>query len=102
MRKFLFLLACILAIVVAGRAQVSTPTPKPTPDEDVVKISTNLIQIDVSVTDKNGKPVTDLKADELEVYENGEKQKITNFSFVSAQKNIQQQTSKTSGNVAVP
>jgi VWFA-related protein len=57
------------------------PTP---PDSDVVKISTNLIQIDVTVTDSKGKIVSDLRPDEIEIYENGEKQKISNFSFVSS------------------
>ena len=67
------------------------PTPKPTPDDnDVVKISTNLIQIDVSISDSKGKPVNDLKQDEIEIYENGEKQKVTNFSFVSASKETTQ------------
>ena len=64
------------------------PKPSPTPpvDNDVVKISTNLIQIDVTVTDAGGKMITDLKPDEIEIYENGQKQKITNFSFVSSGK----------------
>jgi uncharacterized protein YxeA len=53
-------------------------------DDDVVKISTNLIQIDVTVTDGKGKPIADLKPEEIEIYENGEKQKITNFSFISS------------------
>ena len=62
-----------------------TPTPSPvTKDGDVVRISTNLIQIDVSVTDINGKTIPNLKADEIEIFENGQKQKITNFSFVSS------------------
>ncbi len=52
-------------------------------DEDVVRITTNLIQLDAVVTDKNGKPVTDLRADEFEVLENGEPQTITNFSYVA-------------------
>jgi len=61
--------------------QVVKPTP---PIEDqVVKISTNLIRIDVSVTDGKGRAVTDLKQNEIEIYENGVKQTITGFSFVS-------------------
>ena len=52
-------------------------------DSDVVKISTALIQIDVTVTDKKGKVITDLRRDEIEIYENGQKQDISNFSFVS-------------------
>ncbi|MGI8812122.1 MAG: VWA domain-containing protein [Pyrinomonadaceae bacterium] len=60
------------------------PTPTPLPAaEDVVKISTNLIQIDVSVTDKNGKVVRDLRPDEFEIYENGQRQPVSNFSFIS-------------------
>lgn len=73
---FLFLLAQ------TGFSQ--TPTPSPANDEDVVKISTTLVQVDVSVTDKNGKVVKDLKPGDFEIYENGEKQEITNFSFVSS------------------
>ena len=57
--------------------------PTPTPDDDVVKISTNLIQLDVVVTDKNGKIVSDLKPEDFEVYENGKKQDLTNFLFVN-------------------
>jgi VWFA-related protein len=60
-----------------------TPTPTPIEENEVVVISSNLIQIDAAVTDKNGKPVADLKAEDFEIYENGEKQEITAFSFVS-------------------
>lgn len=66
-------------------AQTTKPTVTPTPeDDDIVKISTTLIQIDVTVTDKKGKIVTDLKPEDFDVYENGKKQTITNFSFVSS------------------
>ena len=75
--------AFILSIAAGGLAQTPSPTKSPA-DSDVVKISTNLIQIDVSVTDKNGKAVSDLKPEEIEIYENGQKQKITNFSFISS------------------
>lgn len=60
-----------------------TPVPSPISDTDVVKISTNLIQIDVTVTDRKGNIVTDLKPEEIEIYENGDKQKVSNFSFIS-------------------
>lgn len=78
-KLFLPLVALVLTLPVV--AQQTSPTP---PSEDqVVKISTNLIQIDVTVTDKNGKVVTGLKADDFEVFENGERQPISNFGFVS-------------------
>lgn len=64
-------------------AQQPSLTPPATDDEDVVKISTTLIQVDVSVTDKNGKQVTDVKPEDFEIFENGSRQEITNFSYVS-------------------
>lgn len=82
MRKFAPSLALIFLFAAAICAQ--TPTPSPTPaEDDVVKISTTLIQVDVTVTDRNGKIIRDLKPEDFEIFENGEKQEITNFSFVS-------------------
>ncbi len=83
MKRALPIFAFIFLSWTAAFSQVVKPTP---PDDDVVKISTSLIQIDVSVTDSKGKVITDLRPDEIEIYENGEKQKITNFSFVSSVK----------------
>ncbi len=82
-------------------AQVPTPTVRPTPAEtDVVKISTNLIQLDVTVTDQKGKVITDLRSDEIEVYENGQKQKITGLTFVSSRRSVDKP--KTPDVVGVP
>ena len=56
---------------------------KPADDnDDVVKITTNLVQIDVVVT-KDGKPVPGLRAEDFEVYEDGRRQTITSFAYVS-------------------
>lgn len=97
------LTAFLSVLVTATLAQGQNPLPKPTPpdDNDVVKISTNLIQIDVSVTDAKGKPITDIKSDEIEIYENGEKQRISNFSFVSSSREITQKPTITDKN-AIP
>ncbi len=65
-------------------AQQPTPSPTPLDDREVVKISTTLIQIDVSVTDRKGNIVRDLRPDEIEIYENGKKQDASTFSFVSS------------------
>ena len=69
---------------------LQTPPPRPqqpqkSDEDDVVRITTNLVQIDAIITDKNGKPVTDLKSDEVEILEDGKSQKITNFSYVVAE-----------------
>lgn len=72
--------------------QTPTPNPSPTPppseqvnDEDVVRITTNLVQVDAIVTDKNGKQVTDLRPEEIEIYEDGRQQKITHFSYIATE-----------------
>lgn len=85
MKKVLLVLILSTFSFVFSFAQTPTPTPKPTPEnnDDIVKISTALIQVDVTVTDKNGKVVNDLKAEDFEIFENGEKQSISNFSFIN-------------------
>lgn len=52
--------------------------------DDVVTVTTNLVQIDVAVTDKDGNPVTNLGPEDFEIHEDGKRQQITNFSHVSA------------------
>ena len=98
--SLIFVFLCALT----NFSQTSTPTPKPADDDDVVKISTALIQIDVTVTDKDGKVVKDLKPEDFEIYENGKKQEITNFSFVSVD-NATKQTlvkSKEKDKISIP
>jgi len=83
--KALFFSAFALTLSAAnafGQAAKPSSTP-PGVESGVVKISTNLIRIDVSVTDAKGRAVTDLKQNEIEIYENGVKQEINGFSFVS-------------------
>lgn len=82
--SILFLFTLSLSSLSQTPNPTASPTPKSTsPDDDVVKISTTLIQVDVTVTDKSGKIVTDLKPEDFEIYENNQKQDITNFSFVA-------------------
>lgn len=81
------LLAVVLGMCVGsvsfGQVRDSPPSPKPAQD-DVVRITTNLVQVDAVITDKNGKPITDFKPEELQLYENNRPQKITHFSYIAA------------------
>lgn len=53
------------------------PTPTPAPEElDVVRITSNLIAVPVSVTDPNGQPVLGLSANEFRIEEDGRSQQI--------------------------
>ncbi len=49
-----------------------------------MRITTNLVQVDAVVTDKDGHPVTDLKPDEIRIFEDDKQQKISHFSFIAA------------------
>jgi VWFA-related protein len=102
MKNFSF--TALLLILFSASVFAQTPTPMPEADEDVVKISTSLIQIDVTVTDKKGNIVTDLAPEDFEIYENGKKQDITNFSYINfaAGKQKPEETAKTAGKVSIP
>src|SRR5947209_20467316 len=92
------LLSLMLLVALLPRAtgqQPQRPTTEPSkpaitqpqnpPDvdsQDVVKITTNLVQVDAVVT-KDGKQVTDLKPEDFQLFEDGKPQAITNFSYVS-------------------
>ena len=90
MKKTIFALVfCFLSIILVA---AQNPTPTPIDDDGVVKITTTLIQVDVSVTDKDGKQVTDLKPEDFEILENGDKQEITNFSYVAVTPDVRNQT----------
>ena len=95
-------LALLVTIFSALIIFSQTPSPTPPADDDVVKISTNLIQLDVTVTDSKGNVVKDLKPEDFEVYENGEKQKITNFSFISNVKEKAETVKNPADKSAVP
>src|SRR4030095_3333289 len=76
-------LVTILTASILGQ-QVSPSNvqqPQKPEDVDVVRITTNLVQVDAVVTDNHGNLITDLKPNEVEIFEDGHKQKITNFSF---------------------
>jgi VWFA-related protein len=52
---------------------------KKSADNDVVKITSNLVNLDVIVKDRKGKAITDLKSEDFAVSENGVPQKIEFF-----------------------
>ena len=83
------LLILILSLLTPVIGQKSSPVPQQnTPDDDeVVRVTTNLVQVDVTVTDRDGRQVRDLRPEEFEVFEDGRPQALTNFSYIGLDAN---------------
>src|SRR3989442_10465471 len=70
------------AVLLAGfpiQSQDKKQTKKSADDDDVIKVTSNLVSLDVIVKDKKGKAITDLKSEDFTVFENGLPQKIEFF-----------------------
>ncbi len=63
--------------------QDKAKTQKPQ-DSDTLRIDTELVQIDVVVTDKQGKLVNDLKREDFQLNEDGKPQQLSHFSVGTA------------------
>jgi VWFA-related protein len=88
MKKALTLLLSAWILCAGGAAQTSTPVQgkqqqPQLEEEEVVRITSELVQTDVVVTDKDERPVSDLKLSDFEVYENGRKQDVKFMEYVS-------------------
>ena len=90
-----FLLLLLMALQVDGQSASSqSGTSRPTVktvspnqpvvnpiegDTDVVRISTDLVTVPVSVMDRGGKSIVDLQREDFQIYEDGAKQEIASF-----------------------
>ena len=88
-KLFTTALAFLLLFSIALAQTPQTPTPSPqSPQEiapdDVVRISTSLVQTDVVVTDKNDQIIPDLTIDDFKITENGKRQELKFVQFVSS------------------
>jgi VWFA-related protein len=74
---YLFLFAALLGIfaVVPGEAQDV---------DDVIRTESSLVQLNIGVVDKQGRPITSLTQKDFVVYEDGVKQSIQHFEPVDA------------------
>lgn len=98
---FIMFAVCTLWIVRGLAAQEPTKTAtsqKPAGQEATLRIGSEEVLLDVVVRDKRGRPVNDLKAEELEVFEDGVKQQVTSFRRRSVETIASE--NKTAGNGA--
>lgn len=84
-------LAAVCCFVLAGTASAQTD---PAGDlRPIARASAAEVLLDLSVVDKHGKPVKNLKPGDIEILEDGAPQHVTSFRFVSASEVQQHQTS---------
>ena len=85
------LLSLVLTVVIGVSpvlvfGQTATPPPppmEPQDQDDVIRVRSNEVRLDIVVKDKKGRPIKDLKASDFEVLEDGVAQKVESFRFVS-------------------
>src|ERR1051325_7386976 len=88
MRKSTLLTVVVLLCLSSVAAQQKKPSPSPAPSlnpaevEDVVRITTELVQTDVMVFDKDGKFVNGLQPEQFELLVDGQPQPIGFFESV--------------------
>src|SRR5467141_3047411 len=75
----LLVTSAILLAVIPVQSQDKKQTKSSAADDDVIKVTSNLVSLDVIVKDKKGKAITDLKPEDFTVSENGVPQKIEFF-----------------------
>jgi VWFA-related protein len=77
-------LSFILLITIGlSPALVCSQTPASQDQDEVIRVRSNEVRLDVVVKDKKGRQVRDLKATDFEVSEDGVPQKVESFRFVT-------------------
>lgn len=77
-------LAAALCLFVCALTQAQQQTPRPEREDEVIRITTELVQTDVSVFDKRGHFVGDLKPEQFELQVDGRVQPVIFFERVTA------------------
>jgi VWFA-related protein len=76
------LVSAVLAAAIISSSPVTTLTQdKKKADQGPIKLNAELVQIDVLVTNKNGKPIGGLKQEDFELLDNNKPQHISTFAY---------------------
>lgn len=73
-----------MVAIAAGAQEPASQPPSDRQRAPTFKSGTNLVRVDVTVTDRDGHPIRDLSADDFEVMEDGKPQPITSFKLLNA------------------
>jgi VWFA-related protein len=74
----------LAAATLCAGASAQTAQQNQQEDEGVVRITSQLIQVDAVVTDKDDRVIPDLKLEDFSLYENGKKQDLQFIEFVGS------------------
>ena len=72
---------CVLAVVCA----LAAASPRAQPQRPTFETASSVVLLDIVVRDKKGQPVRDLRADEVQVAEDGQPRTLTAFRLVEGQ-----------------
>jgi VWFA-related protein len=61
-------------------AQEKNGNNQPVEDDEIIRVETNLVSIPVSVRDRKGHFITDLRPQDFQIFENGARQEIAHFA----------------------
>jgi VWFA-related protein len=78
--NYRFAAIALAATVISAPAQ--TPAPAAAQQTPTIKSSTEEVLLDIVVRDKKGKPINDIKPDDLNITDNGAKQTVNSFRLV--------------------
>jgi VWFA-related protein len=84
----LLVTAVIFLTAIPVQSQDRKETKKSVDDDDVIRVTSNYVNLDVMVKDKKGKAITDLKEEDFTVTENGAPQKIEFFDAALVNGNV--------------
>jgi VWFA-related protein len=82
MKKSIATFFSIVLVVSSVAAQTPQKPEQEIAPEDILRITTSLVQTDVVVTDKNDQVIPDLKLEDFKVFENGKRQDLKFLEFV--------------------
>ena len=86
-----------IALLIAAQMFTAGAQETNKQDKGEIKLSTELVQIDVIVIDKSKKPVSGLKREDFELLDNNKPQHISNFSYEETKaRRVEDSTAETS------
>jgi Ca-activated chloride channel homolog len=83
-RRIILVLLLVLGLVLSpinAQEQEKRPDPGANPGDDTISVETNLVVLNVTISDLKDRYVPDLKVEEFRILEDSKQQEILSFSF---------------------